>query len=61
MLPGITIEGSAAPILFGNIIEESGAEEIWVSPSFPADSLLTDNVVAPQLRDNGHQLKVTPQ
>jgi hypothetical protein len=61
MLPGITIEGSAAPILFGNIIEESGAEEIWVSPSFPAGSLLTDNVVAPELRDNSHQLKVTPQ
>ena len=52
MLPGVTIEGSAAPILFGNIIEESGAEEIWVSPSFSAGSLLTDNVVAPELREN---------
>ena len=27
MLPGILIEGSAVPILFGNIIEESGAEQ----------------------------------
>jgi serine/threonine protein phosphatase PrpC len=58
-LPGILIEGSAAPILFGNIIEESGAEQIWVSPSFHAGGLLTDNVVAPEMRDNSHQLKVT--
>jgi hypothetical protein len=61
MQPGILIEGSAAPILFGNIIEESGAEQIWVSPSFHADGLLTDNVVAPEMRDNSHQLKVTTQ
>jgi serine/threonine protein phosphatase PrpC len=61
MLPGILIEGSAAPVLFGNIIEESGAEQIWVSPSFHADGLLTDNAVAPEIRDNSHQVKVTPQ
>jgi PPM family protein phosphatase len=61
MLPGILIEGSAAPILFGNIIEESGAEQIWVPPSFDAGSLLTDNVVAPELRGNNHQLKVAAQ
>ena len=61
MQPGILIEGSAAPILFGNIIEESGAEQIWVSPSYDAGSLLTDNVVAPEMRDNSHQLKVTSQ
>ena len=59
MLPGILIEGAAAPVLFGNIIEESGAQEIWLSPSFDAGSLLTDNVVAPQMRDNSHQLMVT--
>jgi hypothetical protein len=61
MLPGILIEGSAAPILFGNIIEESGAEQIWVSPSYDAGSLLTDNVVAPEMRDNSRQVKVTSQ
>jgi PPM family protein phosphatase len=61
MLPGILIEGSADPILFGNIIEESGAEQLWVSPSFQVGSLLTDNVVAPEMRDNNHQLKVTTQ
>jgi len=61
MLPGILIEGSAAPILFGNIIEESGAEQIWASPSYDAGSLLTDNVVAPEMRDKSHQLKVTSQ
>jgi hypothetical protein len=55
------IEGSATPILFGNIIEESGAEQIWVSPSYDAGSLLTDNVVAPEMRDNSHQVKVTTQ
>jgi serine/threonine protein phosphatase PrpC len=61
MRPGILIEGSATPILFGNIIEDSGAEQIWVSPSFHADGLLKDNVVAPEMRDNNHQLKVTTQ
>jgi hypothetical protein len=61
MLPGILVEGSAAPILFGNIIEESGAEQIWVPPSFDAGSLLTDNVVATEVRGNNHQLKVTAQ
>jgi serine/threonine protein phosphatase PrpC len=61
MLPGILIEGSATPILFGNIIEESGAEQVWMSPSFHADSLLTDNVVAPETRDSSHQVKVTTQ
>jgi PPM family protein phosphatase len=61
MLPGILIEGSAAPILFGNIIAESGAEQIWVSPSFHADGLLTDNAVAADMRDNSHQVKVTRQ
>ena len=59
--PGILIEGSAAPIVFGNIIEDSGAEQIWASPSFHAGSLLSDNVVAPDTRDNSHQLKVTTQ
>jgi PPM family protein phosphatase len=61
MRPGILIEGSASPILFGNIIEESGAEQIWASPSYDAGSLLTDNVVAPEMRDESHQLKVTSQ
>ena len=61
MLPGILIEGSSAPILFGNIIDESGAEQVWVSPSYDAGSLLTDNVVAPEMRDNSHQLKVKKQ
>ena len=58
MLPGVSIEGTAAPTLFGNLIEESGAEQIWVSPFFQAGSLLTDNVVAPQVHDNRNQLKV---
>jgi len=60
-LPGILIEGAAAPILFGNIVEDSGAEQIWASPSFDAGSLLTDNVVAPETGDKRHQLKVTMQ
>ena len=59
MRPGVLIEGSAAPILFGNIIEESGAEQIWASPTYDAGSLLTDNVVGPEMRDRSHQLKVT--
>jgi hypothetical protein len=62
LLPGILIQGSAAPTLFGNIIDENGAEQIWVSPSYHhAGSLLTDNVVAPDLRDSSRQLKVKTQ
>jgi PPM family protein phosphatase len=61
MLPGVHIEGSSAPILVGNIVEDSGAEQIWVSPSFAAGSLLTDNVVAPQMRGKKSQVKVKPQ
>jgi PPM family protein phosphatase len=61
MLPGVRIEGSSAPTLFGNIVEESGAEQIWVSPSFAVGSLLTDNVVAPHMRDEKNQVKVKPQ
>ena len=61
MLPGILIEGSAAPILFGNIIEESGAEQVRVPPSYDAGSLLTDNVVAPDTRDSSHPQKVKTQ
>ena len=61
MLPGVLIEGSAAPTLFGNIIEDSGAEQIWISHSFHAGSLLTDNVIAPEKRENKSQLKVKTQ
>jgi len=61
MLPGVSIEGTSAPTLFGNIIEDSGAEQIWVSPFVQAGSLLTDNVVAPQVHDNKNQLKVKQQ
>jgi PPM family protein phosphatase len=49
--PGILIEGSAAPTLFGNIIEENAAEQIWAPPTYHAGSVLTDNVVAPSTRD----------
>ncbi len=56
--PGILIEGSAAPTLFGNIIEENGAEQISAPPTYHAGSVLTDNVVAPGMRDNTHQPKV---
>lgn len=61
MLPGILVEGSAAPTLFGNIIEESGAEQIWVSPSFHVGSLLTDNVVGPDRHAKNNQLRVKAQ
>ena len=56
--PGILIEGSAAPALFGNIIEENAAEQILGPPTYHAGSVLTDNVVAPGMRDNTHQPKV---
>jgi len=61
ILPGVLIEGSAAPTLFGNIVEENGAEQIWISPSFSVGSLLADNVVTPEKRENGAQLKVKTQ
>jgi PPM family protein phosphatase len=59
--PGVLIEDSSSPTLFGNIIEESGAEQIRVPPSFAAGSLLTDNVIAPQVHEKKRQPKVKPQ
>jgi hypothetical protein len=59
--PGILIEGSAAPTLFANIIEENAAEQILGPPTYHAGSMLTDNVVAPGARENTHQLKVKTQ
>jgi len=61
MEPGVLIESSSSPALFGNIIEESGAEQIRVPPSFAAGTLLTDNVIAPQTRDKKNHLKVKAQ
>lgn len=61
MQPGVLIEGSATPTLFGNIIEASGAEQIWVPPSFSTGSLLNDNIVAPGKGENKYQLKVKSQ
>jgi hypothetical protein len=61
MEPGVLIDGSSSPTLFGNIIEESGAEQIRVPPSFASGSLLTDNVIAPQTRDKKNPLKVKAQ
>jgi serine/threonine protein phosphatase PrpC len=61
MEPGVLIEGSSSPTLFGNIVKESGAEQIRAVPSFAAGSLLTDNVIAPQTRDKKNHLKVKAQ
>ncbi len=61
MQPGVQIEGSAVPTLFANIIDESGAEQIWAAPSFPAASVLTDNEVAAQKGQIKDQFKVKPQ
>jgi hypothetical protein len=56
--PGILIEGSAAPTLFGNIIDGNAAEQIVGPPTYHAGSVLTDNVVTPGGRENTHQPKV---
>ena len=61
MEPGVLIEGSSSPTLFGNIIEESGAEQIRVPPSFASGTLLTDNIIAPQTRDKKTHPKVKAQ
>ena len=61
MLPGVLVEDSSAPTLFGNIIEESGAEQIRVPSSFAAGSLSADNVIAPQTPHKKSQIKVKPQ
>ena len=44
--PGVFIAGSSTPHLFGNVITNNGAEQVWVSPFFDAGKLLQENVVA---------------
>jgi serine/threonine protein phosphatase PrpC len=61
MEPGVLIEGSSSPTLFGNTIEESGAEQVRAAPSFAAGSLLNDNVIAPQTHDKKNHPKVKAQ
>jgi len=61
MEPGVLIEDSSSPTLFGNIIDESGAEQVRVPPSFASGSLLSDNVVAPPTRDKKIHPKVKAQ
>ncbi len=46
LLPGIFIAGAATPHLFGNVITNSGAEQVWVSPFFDAGNLLKENIIA---------------
>ncbi len=45
--PGIHIAGAASPVIQGNVIADNGAEQIWASPLFTSDPLLTSNVVGP--------------
>ncbi len=44
--PGIFIAGSATPHVWGNVIMNNGAEQVWVSPFFDAANLLRENVIA---------------
>lgn len=56
--PGIYVSGAANPSITGNIIAESGVEQIWASPLFNADTLLTNNAVAPGAKDRRNLVKV---
>ncbi len=58
MLPGILITQEAVPSLYANVIDQSGAEQIWAPLSFHPGSLMTDNAVAPELPESRQQLKV---
>ena len=57
-LPGVLIEGSANPQLLGNVIANNGAEQVWVSPLYKTDTLMQDNVIAPESRNRKKQIKV---
>jgi len=58
LLPGLFIAGSATPTMSGNVIEHSGAEQVWLSPFFNGGLLLRDNVIAPPANAVGRDIKV---
>lgn len=58
LLPGVFIAGSATPTMSGNVIEHSGAEQVWLSPFFNDGLLLRDNVIAPPPNAVGRDVKV---
>ncbi len=56
--PGIHVAGAAVPVIASNYIAENGAEQIWVSPLFNAESLLSRNIVSPAAKDRKNLIKV---
>ncbi len=56
--PGIYISGAANPRVEGNVVADNGAEQIWASPLYAPESLLTNNFVAPTANDRKTLVKV---
>lgn len=56
--PGLHIAGTAEPLITGNVIADSGVEQIWASPLFNAESLASNNFLAPGAKDRKALVKV---
>jgi parallel beta-helix repeat protein len=55
---GVYIRDTSVPSIRGNVIENNGAEQVWVSPLFDASRLLPDNHIAPGTRNPARQIRV---
>ena len=56
--PGIHIAGAAVPTIISNFVAENGAEQLWVSPLFNSESLLSKNFISPAAKDRKNLIKV---
>jgi parallel beta-helix repeat protein len=56
--PGIHVAGAAMPVIASNFVADNGSEQIWVSPLFNAESLLSKNFISPGVKDRKNLIKV---
>ena len=55
---GIRIMDTSVPSIAGNLIENNGPEQIWVSPPFDYSRLIPDNHISPGARNVARQIRV---
>jgi parallel beta-helix repeat protein len=55
---GIRVMDTSAPAIAGNLIENNGPEQVWVSPLFDASRLIPDNHISPGARNVARQIRV---
>ncbi len=56
--PGVAIDGEATPVLAGNTISDSGAEQIRTTPLVSPETLFANNFIAPGVKDRKGLIKV---